>query len=328
MAGRSVLYFDPAPGEYRNVIERHVPEGFEVWFWEDMSPAEQQEKLAAADYLLVVSKRLDASLLNAAKRARYIQRTGAGVTNIDVETATKIGLPVCVLPGGNSVAVAEMTILMILALYRKLPLIHRDMREGRWPNWEYRPRSYEMAGKTHGLIGFGHIGRETARRSRVFGTRILYYDPYRAPADVERELDAEYLPFEKVLREADILSIHVPLVPATRGMIGMAELRSMKRNAVLINVARGGVVREKDLYEALRDGIIAGAGIDTWESEPTPADNPLLSLDNVVATPHIAAGTIDTFERVIRLAFQNIAKAESDHCPDYVVNGLEKVRRQ
>lgn len=326
MARRSVLYFDKAPGEYRNVIERHVPEGFEVWYWEEMSAPEQMEKLAVADYLLVVSKKLDASLLSMAKQARYIQRTGAGVTNIDVETATKLGLPVCVLPGGNSTAVAELTILMILALYRKLPLIDRAMRDGKWPNWEFRPHSYEMAGKTHGLIGFGHIGRETARRSRAFGTRILYYDPYRAPAEVERELEAEYLPLEGVLKEADILSIHVPLVPATRGMIGLAELKTMKPNALLINVARGGVVKEEDLYTALKEGIIAGAGIDTWESEPTPADHPLLSLDNVIATPHIAAGTIDTFERVIRLAFRNIRKAESDHRPEYVVNGLEKVR--
>ena len=326
MVKRSILYFDKAPGEYRQVIESRVPDGFEVWYWEEMIASEQQEKLPQADYLLVVSHKLNASLLTQAKQARYIQRTGAGVNNIDVETATKLGLPVCVLPGGNSTAVAELTILLILALYRNLVHVDHAMKQGRWPNWEFRPNSYEMDGKIHGLIGFGHIGREAAQRSRAFGTKIVYYDQYRVSAEVEREIGAEYVPLEDLLKQADIVSIHVPLLPSTRGLIGMDQLKSMKKNALLINVARGGIVNDADLYTALKDGIIAGAGIDTWESEPTTADNPLLTLDNVIAMPHIAAGTIDTFGKVIQLAFHNIVKAELDQRPDYVVNGLEKSR--
>jgi len=317
---------DQAPGRYRDVLKKYTPEGYELWFWQEMDAAERQARLPEADYMVVINTHVDGKTLEAARKLRLVQRTGIGVNNIDVETATRLGIPIAIVPGGNSVAVAELTILFILALYRHLLPIDRQTKEGKWPNWAYRPVSHEMDGKVHGLIGFGNIGKETAKRSRAFGTKIVYYDIVRAPEEKEKELGATYLPLEELLKQSDIVSIHVPLVPETKGMIGMEQLRLMKREAILINVARGGIVKEQDLYQALKEGIIAGAGIDTWEMEPVNPDNPLLALDNVVAMPHIAAGTIDTFERVVRMSFQNIVKAEEDNRPLHVVNGVETAR--
>lgn len=326
MSGKKILYFDKAPGPYRDILEQNTPAGFEMWYWDEMNLQDRQEKLAEADYFLVVSHQVDATMIAQAKKLRHIQRTGAGVNNIDVDAATRLQIPVANLPGGNSIAVAELTILLILALYRKLPIANQATKAGRWPNWEFRTASFEMDGKTHGFIGFGNIGRETAKRSKAFGTRIVYHDKYRVPEQIEKELGATWLPFEEVLKQADILSIHVPLIPETKGMIGINELKLMKRNALIINVARGGIVKEDDLFQALKEGIIAGAGIDTWESEPVQPDNPLLRLDNVIATPHFAAGTIDTFNKVVRLAIENIQRAEDSNRPHYVVNGVEMAR--
>jgi glyoxylate reductase len=326
MSGRTILYFDKVFDEFKRVLEEHKPEGFHLWYWEEMSEQQQQERLAEADYLLVATRKLDEPLLSRAKKARLIQKTGIGVDNIDLEAANRLRLPVSNTPGGNATGVAELTILLTLALYRKLPLVNQATKSGQWLMWELRPSSYEMEGKTHGLIGFGTIGREAAKRSKAFGTQIVYYDTYRAPEEIEQQLGAVYLPFREVLKRADILTLHVPLLPETKGLIGINELRLMKPNAVLINVARGGIVKETDLYQALKEGIIAGAGIDVWESEPTDPHNPLLTLDNVIASPHIGAGTRDTLDKVLRLAFQNIRMVEEGHRPQFVVNRVEAAR--
>jgi glyoxylate reductase len=326
MSGRTILYFDRVFDEFKRVLEEHKPEGFELWYWEEMNEQQQQEMLAEADYLLVATRKLDETLLSRAKKARFIQKTGIGVDNIDLEAANRLQLPVSNTPGGNATGVAELTILLTLALYRKLPLVNQATKNGQWLMWELRPSSYEMEGKTHGLIGFGTIGREAAKRSKAFGTQIVYYDTQRAPEEIEQQLGAVYLPFEEVLKRADILSLHVPLLPETKGLIGMNELRLMKPNAVLINVARGGIVKESDLYRALKDGMIAGAGIDVWESEPTHPNNPLLTLDNVIASPHIGAGTRDTLNKVLHLAFQNIQRVEEGNRPQFVVNRVETAR--
>jgi len=326
MSGKKILYFDKVFDALKQLLEEHKPEGFELWYWDELSLQERQDKLASADYLLVATKELDASLLSQAAKARLVQKTGIGVYNIDLSAASRLRLPVCNTPGGNANGVAELTILLTLALYRKLPLVNQATKSGQWLMWEVRPYSFEMAGKTHGLIGFGTIGKATAKRSKAFGTQIIYYDKYRASQQDEQQLGATWLPLEEVLRRADIVSLHIPLLPETRGLIGLKELRLMKPTAVLINVSRGGIVREDDLYHALKDGIIAGAGIDVWESEPIRPDNPLLTLENVIATPHLGAGTRDTLHNVLHMAFQNIKRVEEGSPPQFVVNQIESAR--
>lgn len=326
MSNKMIIYFDIIIDQYKQILKEYTPEGFEVWYWEELNPRERKEKLALADYLLVATKKLDETLLSKARHARFVQKTGIGVDNIDIEAARKLKLPVCNTPGGNATGVAEFTILLTLALYRKLIQVNHATKNGQWLMWELRPSSYEMEGKTHGLIGFGNIGREAAKRSKAFGTEIIYYDKYQAPVEIEDSLGATYYSIEELLKKSDIVSLHVPLLPETRGLIGKKELQLMKPTSILLNMARGGIVKEKELYQALKEGWIAGAGIDAWESEPTDPKNPLLTLDNVIASPHIGAGTRDTINKVLSLAFQNIQRVENNDSPQFVVNQVERAR--
>jgi len=327
MENRKILYFDKVFPEFKQVLEANKPKGFDLWYWAEMTEEQRKERLPLADYLLVATEKLNERLLEQAKNARYVQKTGIGYDNIDLAATEKLQLPVANTPGGNATGVAELTILLILALYRKLPTLNKATKEGQWLMWELRPTSFEMEGKTHGFIGFGNIGREVARRSRAFGTKIVYYDKFRVSEDKEKELDATYMSMEEVLKTSDMISLHIPLLPDTKGIIGMKELQMMKSSAILINVSRGGIVEEEALYHALNDRVIAGAGIDVWESEPTNPDNPLLTLEQVIATPHIGAGTKDTLDRVLQIAFGNMVKVEQGEHPDHVVNRVREARK-
>lgn len=304
----------------KRMLYAQKPEEFELWLWAEMDEVERRKRLAQADYLLVAAERVDEELIAGAPRARLIQKTGVGTDNIDVRAAASRGLPVANTPGSNSVGVAELTVLLILALYRKLLTLDAATRRGEWPMWTFRTSSFEMSGKIHGLIGFGSIGREVARRSQAFGTEILYFDNFRPNAEEEKELGATFVPLEDLLRRSDIISLHVPLMPETRHLVGAEELAMMKPEAVLVNVARGGVIDEAALTDALREERIAGAALDVWEREPVNPDNPLLRLENVVATPHIGAGTRDTLARVLETAFGNITRVSRGEPPLHVVN--------
>ncbi|MFD2924895.1 2-hydroxyacid dehydrogenase [Halobacillus naozhouensis] len=323
MQNKKIIYFDKVFDQFKQILHENKPEGFDLQFWTEMGE-ERKSSLEQAEYLLVATEKLDEDILSRAKQARFIQKTGIGVDNINLEAAEKYQLPVANTPGANAAGVAELTILMILSLYRKLPLLNQETKSGKWLMWKLRPSSFEMEGKTHGFIGFGNIGRETARRSRALGTNVVYYDKFQAPAETERELDAAYLPLEEVLKTSDIISLHIPFVPETKRLIGARELQLMKSNTVLINVSRGGIVDEKALAEALNNEVIAGAGIDVWETEPPELAHPLLKLENVIATPHIGAGTRDTLNRVLRMAFENIKRVDEGNAPNFVVNGVGK----
>lgn len=323
---KSILYFDKVFDELKEMMLEYKPKNFDLYFWKEMDDNEREERLKKADYLMVAGEKVGEDIFARANNAKFVQKTGMGVDNIDVQAAAKHHLPVCNSPGGNAAGVAELTILLILSLYRKLPFVNEATKKGQWLMWELRPSSYEMQGKTHGFIGFGNIGREAAKRSRAFGTNIVYYDQYRRSETIEKELEATYMSFEDVLKTSDIISLHVPLLPETRGIIGYPELEKMKSNAIIINVSRGGIVVEKDLYDALNRKVIAGGGIDVWENEPTEPANPLFQLNNVIATPHIGAGTRDTLDKVFQIAFGNIVKVENQLSPDYIVNDIREAR--
>ncbi|MBM7691701.1 D-3-phosphoglycerate dehydrogenase [Peribacillus deserti] len=314
-----IIYFDHVFPEFKKIIYEHLPQGFDLLFWHDLNDIERKEHLPKADYLIVATEKLGEDVFSKANNVKLVQKTGIGVDNIDLEAARKFSLPVANTPGANATGVAELTILLILALYRKLPKVNIETKKGNWLMWELRPFSYEMEGKTHGFIGFGNIGREAAKRSKAFGTNVIYFDQFRVEPEVEEQLQANYVSLEELLRQSDIVSLHLPLLPETKGLLGEKELSTMKENAVLINVSRGGIVDEHALYQALKSEKIAGAGIDVWENEPTNRDNPLLTLDNVIASPHIGAGTRDTLNRVLRTAFQNIERAEAGNVPNHLV---------
>lgn len=319
MSDGKILYLDEASGPLERLLRERSPEGVELWTWGGTNEGDNQKKLALADYLLVATRNVDQNIIAGAPRARLIQKTGAGTDNIDLQAAEDRELPVANTPGANSTGVAELTILLILALYRKLLELDAGTKRGDWPMWEFRPYSFEMRGKVHGVIGFGSVGREVARISRAFGTSVLYFDEFRSP-EAEHETGAVYAPLEQVIRQADVLSLHVPLVPGTQGLIGAEELSIMKSEAILVNVARGGVVDESALAAALRDNSVAGAAVDVWAREPATHDHPLLKLRNVIATPHIGAGTRDTLARVLDMAFANIVRVAQGEYPLHVVN--------
>jgi D-3-phosphoglycerate dehydrogenase len=199
-------------------------------------------------------------------------------------------------------------ILLILSLYRNLFIANQTLRQGQWLQWQLRPQSYNLVSKRLGIVGLGRIGREVAQRAKAFECQLVYYDVMRAPTEVEAELEVEYVPFDELLAQSDIITLHLPRTEETRGMIGVAQLVRMKPTALLINTARGGLVDEAALYQALTSGQIAGAGLDVFAVEPPGADNPLLHLDNVVATPHIAAGTADALANKMRAAFANMQR--------------------
>jgi phosphoglycerate dehydrogenase-like enzyme len=213
------------------------------------------------------------------------------------------------------VGVAEHVILLILSIYRRLLEADASIRRGEWLQWELRPTSLELAGKTVGLVGFGRIGREVAQRLRGFDVDVLYYDPFRADADVEEAFGVRFVSLDALLAESDIVSLHLPLSTETRGLVDAAFLSTMKRSAILINTARGGLVDQTALIEALRSGVIAAAGLDVFATEPLPPDSPIRALPNAVLTPHIAAGTADALRTKMDACFANIVAISSGREP-------------
>jgi D-3-phosphoglycerate dehydrogenase len=233
-------------------------------------------------------------LIDAAPRLRWVARAGAGLDNIDVAAARDRGIAVLNVPGANSVAVAELTIGLLLALFRQIPAGDSSLRRGAWEKSKLKGR--ELRGKTLGIVGVGRIGRAVAQRARAFEMTCIGHDPVVPAADA-RAAGVELLPLGEVLSRADIVTLHVPLSPGTRGLIGAGEIARMRRGAVLLNAARGGLVDEAALHAALVSGALSGAALDVFATEP-PGASPLLSLPNVVATPHLGASTVEAQEAV------------------------------
>lgn len=280
--------------------------------WEIRTPAAAAlpGELADADGLIVRSAtRVTAALLEKAPRLRVVGRAGVGVDNIDVEAATRRGVLVMNTPGGNAVSVAEHTLALLLGLARSVPQSNAAIQAGRW---EKTATGMELRGKTLGLVGLGRVGTEVARRARALEMKVLAHDPYVTPA-AARELDVELVSFEELLRRSDVISLHSSLSAATEKMIRAETLAKMKRGARLINCARGELVDEAALAEALRSGHLAGAAVDTFAQEP-PKNSPLLGLPNLIATPHIAGSTAEAQEEVGTLVAQQVR--------EYLAEGL------
>jgi D-3-phosphoglycerate dehydrogenase len=237
-------------------------------------------------------------LMAAGKRLRVVGRHGVGLDTVDLPAATRLGIPVVHAPGSNSDAVAEHAIMLMLTVAKKTLAIDRMTRKGEWV--EGRAKGiFELKGKILGIIGVGNIGRRVAHIARGFGMRVLGYDPYVAPDEL-RAREAEPVALDQLLAQADVITVHTPHTKETHHIISAATIAKMKRGVVFINTCRGKTQEEHALFEALSTGKIAGAGLDVWEEEPTPVDNPILNLPNVVCTSHIA-GVSDEAHRNIGL---------------------------
>jgi len=247
--------------------------------------------------------RITDAVMGAAPRLRVVGRAGAGVDNIDVEAATRRGIVVMNAPGENTISAAEHTLSMILTLARRIPMADRSLRSGRWERSRFV--GVELFGKTLGVLGLGKVGREVAARARAFGMEVVAYDPVISE-ELALRIGVTLLPFDAVLEHADVLTLHMPLTPATRHMIGREQLERCRHGVRIVNVARGGIIDETALHDALKSGRVAGAALDVFEKEP-PEGSPLLELDNVVLTPHLGASTQEAQEKVASRIAEQIA---------------------
>ena len=261
--------------------------------------------------------------LDMAPNLKLIQSGGVGYTDATIQAVRNRGIPIAITPEGTCLGVAEHTILLILALYKHLVEAHQAMKDGKWIHQKLRGNSHFLYDKVLGVIGLGRIGIEVIQRAKGFlPKQIVYFDLFRKTAEQEKELGVEYLELDRLLQVSDIVTLHVFLSDKSRGMIGEREFELMKPSAILINTSRGAVVDEDALYRALRNRKIWGAGLDAWTQEPTPPDNPILQLDNVVCTPHMATGTVESDRMKYQAAMDNFQRVLRGEPPINVVEKL------
>lgn len=280
--------------------------GLEVDVKVGLQPAELERIVGGYDALAVRSAtKVTARLLEKAERLRVVGRAGVGVDNVDLDAATRRGIVVMNTPGGSATTVAELALAMVLALYRHLPSATASVKAGRWEKKRFQGR--ELAGKTLGVVGIGNIGSVLVDRAAAMRMRVIAYDPF-INAEAAAKLGATLVDLDTLWREADVVSLHVPLTDQTRHLVRAETLARMKRGAILVNCARGGIVDERALADALASGHLGGVALDVFEKEPPPADHPLFALDDVVCTPHIGASTEEAQSAVaVAIAEQLVA---------------------
>lgn len=298
-----------------------VPAGFDLVVAEAKSRS-YWEAVAEAEYLAgFVDALVEEALFEAAPNLRLIQLLSAGYDRADWAAARGAGVPIANNGGANATAVSEHAILLMLAVSRQLVTQHANVSGGRWRG-NAIPRLHELKGRTLGIIGFGTIGKRTARLAAAFGMSIVYYDIARL-SDHEEDLHAaQFRLLNELLRESDVVSLHVPLNDSTRHLIGPDELSLMKSSAIIVNTSRGPVIDEAALHAALSSEAIAGAGLDVFDTEPPAPDNPLFSLANVTLTGHLAGPTWEANTTRLRNAFDNIQRVARGDAPLWVIPEL------
>lgn len=265
------------------------------------------EKLHEADYVILRGPKMYADVLEPLRgKLKFIQRWGTGYDGVDIKKAGELGIAVAIANGINANAVSELTIALILALYRHLIPLHNSLVQGKWERQLYIDETYEINGKTVGLIGCGNIGRLVAKKVQAFGANVAYYDKTRLSPDIEKELNIKYAEMDELVSQSDIISLHLPAAPETKGMVDEKFFAQMKPNAILINTSRGSIINENDLYKALKNRKILGAGLDSFAQEPPAANNPLFELDNIIVTPHVGGNTVDMTSAMIDRVINNI----------------------
>ncbi|MGX1789130.1 2-hydroxyacid dehydrogenase [Bosea sp. NPDC055332] len=303
-----IAFLTPVMPEVRAAIVACAQAGQRLRFADSEARQQQLALVRTAEVIVSAGSMVDAGLIAGAEKIRLIQKWGIGVDKIDLDAARARGIPVAITAGASAGPVAEHALALMLAVYRRLPLADRQMRAGIWQPQQLRVACRQITGKTVGLLGFGNIARLLAHRLRGFDVEILYHDIRRADAVTERGFGARYVPFDTLLERSDILSLHLPLTDESRGIMNSAAFARMRQGAVLINTARGSLVDEAALHEALLSGRLAGAGLDTFTTEPVGADHPLLALDQVVVTPHSAGSVFDNIPNIAGNVLDNIAR--------------------
>ena len=294
------------------------PGGFEIaWIPASLSDAEKIEHLSGVEFVVLHPANLSAAVIEAAPSLRLIQLLAAGYEKVDLRAAAARSIPVATNGGANAWAVAEHAMALILALYKRLIACDRSVRAGEWRKAANGFNTFELTGKTVGIIGAGNIGRKVARRAKAFETDLLYFDACPVP-EIEQDLGARQVSLAELVAASDIITLHAPLLEETRGLIGAREFAMMKPSTILINTSRAELVDEAALIEALQKKKIAGAGIDVYYQEPVRVDHPLLKLDNVVLTPHTAGHAFEGWARRCKFAWENIQRVVQGEAPTFV----------
>ena len=307
LGGRSEFMVGQAPAELEVTVV-------------DPSLSDEEKAQLCKDADAIISSDISTAVLRQCPNVKLIQTLSAGYDRLDLEAILEMGIPVANNGGANAIAVAEHSIALMINVGKRLMLQWDSTTNHRkWRADLYLMDLSELTDKTVGIVGLGRIGKHLAKRLTGFDTHTIYYDIEEIPQDVQKELKAEPVPFDDLLRESDVVSMHVPLTRRTRGMMSDREFGMMKNTAILINACRGPVVDEKALYRALQEGQIAAAGLDVLEVEPTPEENPLFDLDNVVITPHMAGQSQETNLRAASFAYGNIMRVLAGNQPESLV---------
>ncbi|MEM2673972.1 MAG: D-glycerate dehydrogenase [Candidatus Bathyarchaeia archaeon] len=301
------------------LIEEKLSDLAEIIFSVFRKAEDIPKEIRDVDAIIITFEPINDTTLNNFSKLKIVARYGVGYDNVDVEACTRRGIYVTHTPGVLSHAVAELTLGLMICLSRGLIGADKYARtEWAKPSKTRLKMGIDLYGKTLGIIGLGRIGYEVAVRAKSFGMKIMYYDVERK-IEAERTIGVQYVDLEKLLRESDFISIHVPLTPQARGLIGEKELKLMKPTAYIINTSRGPVIDENALCKALREGWIAGAGLDVFSTEPLPLDSPLIGMENVVLTPHIGSYTVETRRAMALMCIENVRAALMGMVPPNLV---------
>jgi phosphoglycerate dehydrogenase-like enzyme len=315
-----IALFGPFDSPMQAAIRKELPEGFDFFL---VPSTDEYDKLQEADYIIFRTLELRGDAIKTLRKTKFIQRWGVGYDIIDIKAASERNIPVAIMSGINATQVAEMTILLTLAVLRNMIPMHNGILNGQWLRNQFMKRAYVIHDKTVGLVGLGNIGTKVSALFRAFCADVQYYDIVRQPVEKEAQLGVRYVSFETLLRTSDIVSLHVPMNDSTKRMVNKETLALMKPTAVLINTSRGGVVDEADLCEALKSNRLLGAGLDVFENEPILEGSPLRALTNVVMTPHSGGSTVDNNGTQAKRAIENILKVSRGQPipPADLVNG-------
>jgi phosphoglycerate dehydrogenase-like enzyme len=311
------------PKDTLSMVDDLAPKGFEIVKALHNSP-EQKAAYAGADYFVgFVQQYVNEQLYKEAPKLKLIQLLSAGYDKADLKAMNKHKVPMCNNGGANSVAVSEHAILLMLSVSRRLITQHTNVAAGRW-HGNSPPTVHEVRNKVLGIVGLGTIGKKVAKLALAFGMTVHYYDISRLKEEEEDALGVRFRLLPEILRNSDILSLHVPLNASTQNMIGAEELAMMKTSAIIVNTSRGPVIDEKAMTTALSTGKLFGAGLDVFDEEPTPPNNPLLKLDNVILTAHLAGPTWESNITRLRNGFDNVQRVARGEAPLWIVPEMER----
>ena len=324
MSEVKVIFFTALKQAIIDEVVSYVPSGYDLTVLGRESTKEQQiEDVKDADFLLCYGMDPSDEVVRAAEKCRLVQLLAAGYDRVNLTLLRDLEIPCANNGGANSWAVSDHALLLMLSIYKQLLASDLASRQGRWNEPITGQNTFEMAGKKVGVLGIGNIGKQVAKRVQSFDAQVQYYDLYPLDDEVSKNLGVTYVSLEELFRTSDIITCHTPLTGDTHHIVNAERLAMMKSSAILINTSRGPVVDEQALIEALERGIIAGAGLDVFEQEPVDPHNPLLTMTNVVATPHMAGTTWDTWARRAQFGFENMERVRNGESPQAVVRDFD-----